>query len=295
MLSRRTFLAAALAPAAVTAVGKAFDPVVRPAGKPLLKLGLAAYSYRQRLDLAKPTMTLLDFIDLAATMPLDGVELTSYFFAETTAGYLKKLRERAAVKKLAISGVPVRSDFCLTDPAKLKAEVEHVKTWTDHAADLGAATVRIFAGNLPKGVTLESAQQRVVASIEECCKHAEKRGVLLALENHGGITATPGQLLALVKPVRSKAFGVNVDTGNFRTADPYADVAAIAPYGVVVQLKTEVSPAGKPAEEADLARLIGILRAANYHGYVVLEYEAKPDPALAVPKHIAALRKLIDA
>ena len=296
MPTRRDFLAGA-ALAGSVAVAHAIDPVVRPTGVPANKamtLSLAAYSFRQLLDLKKPAMTLFDFLDLAATLPLDAVELTSYYFAETTPAYLKRLRDHAAGKKLAISGVPVRSDFCLADPAKLRGEIAHVQAWTDRAADLGAATVRVFAGDLPKGDTLEATQARVVAALEECCAHAEKRGVLLALENHGGITATPAQLLALVKPVKSKALGVNVDTGNFKTADPYADVAAIAPYGVVVQVKTEVFPHGK-AEDADLAKVVGILRAANYHGAVVLEYEAKPDAKLAVPRHLAVLRKLLDA
>ena len=71
--------------------------------------------------------------------------------------------------------------------------------------------------------------------------------MLLALENHGGLTETPDDLLALVKAVKSKAFGVNVDTRNFKTKDPYADIARIVPYGVVCQVKTECfPPASRP-------------------------------------------------
>ena len=132
----------------------------------------------------------------------------------------------------------------------------------------------------------------MVAAIEECCEAAAKMGVKLSLENHGGITATPELLLALVTPVRSEFFGVNVDTGNFHTADPYADVAKIAPYGVNVQIKTEVSPGGK-TEEADLGRMLKILTDANYHGPVALEYEAKEEPKTAVPRYVKELRKLI--
>ncbi len=78
-LSRRQFLAASLLapPALRSGVAVAIDPVKRPSDKPELKLSLAAYSYRQFLDLKKPTMTLFEFIDLAAELPLDAVELTS--------------------------------------------------------------------------------------------------------------------------------------------------------------------------------------------------------------------------
>lgn len=288
--TRRQFLGTAAA--AVAAPALAIDPIKRPPGKPKLTLSLAAYSFRQELDLKKPRMTLFDFIDLASTLPLDAVELTSYYFAEETDAYLDKLKAHAAAKKLGISGVPVGNDFCQRDDAKRKADVERVKTWVRHAARLGAPTVRIFAGNQPKGDTLEQTQRRVVAAVEECCAVAERLGVMLALENHGGITATPEQLLALVRPVRSLALGVNIDTGNFHTADPYADVAKIAPYGVVCQVKTEVHPGGK-REPADLGRMVRILKDANYHGVVALEYEAKEDPRTAVPRHVRELRKLI--
>jgi len=290
-LSRRQFIAASAALAS-SGVATAIEPIKRPSDKPDLKLSLAAYSMRQFLDLKKGSMTLFDFIDFAAELPLDAVELTSYYWAETTDAYAEKLKAHAAKKKLAISGVPVGNNFCLKDEAKHKAQIQSVKDWTERAAKVGATSVRIFAGNLEKGDTLEEAQKRVVAAIEECCAVAEKHGVMLAMENHGGITATPEQLLALVKPVKSKALGVNIDTGNFRTADPYADIAKIAPYGVVAQVKTEVSPGGK-TQEADLAKVVKILKDANFHGYVALEYEAKEDPKTAVPKYVKELRKLI--
>jgi sugar phosphate isomerase/epimerase len=295
-VSRRDFLRTAAAVGAsgglLPATAFAIDPIKRPSDKPDLKLSLAAYSFRQALDLKKPTWTLFDFIDFAAELPLNAVELTSYYFAETSDAYLEKLKAHAAKKKLAISGVPVGNNFCLRDDNRRKAEIEKTKQWIGRAYKLGAQTVRIFAGNMEKGDTLEAAQKRVVTAIEECCAAADKVGVLLALENHGGITDTPEHLLELVKPIKSSALGVNIDTGNFRTPDPYADLAKIAPYGVVCQVKTEVSPGGKK-QDADLGRVVKILKDANFHGYVALEYEAAEDPKVAVPRHIKELRKLI--
>lgn len=46
-------------------------------------------------------------------------------------------------------------------------------------------------------------------------------------------------------------------------------------------------------QPADYERIIGILKAANYRGWLALEYEDKPDPKIAVPKHLDKLRKLI--
>ena len=136
---------------------------------------------------------------------------------------------------------------------------------------------------------------RAIEGIKASLPYAAERGVSLALENHGGITATVAQILALVQAVDAPNFGVNLDTGNFRTADPYADIARLAPYAINVQVKTELSREGKPKEEADLARIVKILRETRYSGYVVLEYEAADDPMSAVPRHVKTLRGLINA
>src|SRR6185436_18792056 len=140
--------------------------------------------------------------------------------------------------------------------------------------------------------TFAEAQKRVVDAMNECCEVAEKHKVHLALENHGGITDTAEHLLELVKPVKSPALGVNIDTGNFHTPDPYADIAKIAPYGVVAQVKTEVYP-GNKKQEADLGKVVKILKDANFHGYVALESEAAEDAKVAVPRYVKELRKWI--
>ena len=289
MLHRRRFFqstAALLGGAAI-----AIEPFDR--AKAELKLGLAAISYHKQLDLAKPTMTLFEFIDLAAEFPIEAVELTSYYWAETTAEYAKKLLAHSKKRKLPISGVPVRNEFTLTDDAKRKIEIAHVKKWIELAAIAEAKTVRVFAGNVAKGDKREKAIQRVVDAIEDCCKVAEKAGVLVALENHGGLTETPDDMIVIAKAVKSKAFGLNVDTGNFKTKEPYADIAKIVPYGVVCQVKSESFPAGKPSEEADMKKIVDILKTGKFQGYVILEFEAKEDPKTAVPRYLMELRKLI--
>ena len=160
------------------------------------------------------------------------------------------------------------------------------------SAMLGAKTMRIFAGNVRKGDNEADARKRCIEAMERACEYAGKHKLILALENHGGITGEREQMLALVKAVKSDWFGVNLDTGNFRTPDPYADLARLAPYAVVVQLKTEIAPGGR-TQAADLKRLTDILRKAGYQGFVALEYEAREDPKVAVPRHLAELKKLL--
>ncbi len=157
-----------------------------------------------------------------------------------------------------------------------------------------APVIRIFAGNVPRGSTEDQAVAWTIEGINAVLPQAAKKGVILALENHGGITATPRKILRIVRAIESPNFAVNLDTGNFRGADPYAEIAEIAPYAQNVQVKTEIERGGSRAkDEADLARILAILREVRYSGYVVLEYEGAEDPIAAIPRHIKALRKLI--
>jgi sugar phosphate isomerase/epimerase len=153
--------------------------------------------------------------------------------------------------------------------------------------------MRIFAGSVKKGDKEDDARKRCVDTIHKACDQAAKYKVYMALENHGGITGTAEQMLAIIKAVKHDWFGVNWDTGNFRTADPYGDLAKIVPYAVTVQIKTEIFPGGK-RQDADFKKLTDMLRKVNYQGYVALEYEAKEDPRTAVPRYIAALKKYMD-
>ena len=293
-MDRRSFLAAvAAAPLGAPLAPTAIDPIKRT-GPPHMKLSLAAYSFRDALSGAKKSMTLDDFVDLASGYDLDAIEPTSYYFPDPpTPAYCRSLRRHAFMQGLAISGTAVRNTFTHPPGPALDKEIDHVKRWIDLAAELHAPTIRIFAGDLQKGTSEADARRWCIDAIHRACEYAGTRGIILALENHGGIVSTPDQLLAIVTAVKSEWFGVNLDSGNFHGADPYADLARLAPYAVVVQVKVEMTIGKGPKQPADLARVIKLLKAINYRGYVALEHEAAEDPRATVPKYLKQLRALV--
>lgn len=301
-VSRRGFLRcltpAALALAAGPGLPRALavEPF-RRAGKPRLLLSLAAYSFRDsfnRADAAR-RLDMFQFVDFCADHGCLGAEVTSYYFPkDVDEAYLIRLRRHAFLRGIALSGTAVGNDFTQTAPDARAAEIAAVKQWIDRAAILGAPHIRVFAGP-GRGVSAAAAKRLCIEALEECGEYAGRKGVFLGLENHGGIVAEPDALLEIVRAVRSPWVGVNLDTGNFHTEDPYGDLAKCAPYAVNVQVKTEIAPRGQKKQPADLARLIDLLRAANYQGYVALEYEAAEDPWQAVPRFLGELRRLMAA
>ena len=159
---------------------------------------------------------------------------------------------------------------------------------------MGIPHIRVFAGNL-EGQSSEVAKKNCIGALEECCAYAGSRGVFLGIENHGGIVAEPAALLDIIKSVQSPWIGINLDTANFHTDDPYRDLALCPPYAVNVQLKTEVQAKGKKKEAADIKRIVQILRDTNYQGYLVLEYEAAEDPFKAVPRVLKELSEIVES
>jgi sugar phosphate isomerase/epimerase len=299
--TRRDFFQRGLLTAAAGAIGlgrpsaaRAIPPIgrTRPSH---FKLSIAAYSYRDLLTAKPPKMDLFAFADLAADMGLDAIEPTSYYFPiDVTTEYFHRLKQHAFLLGLDISSTAIGNNFCFPPGLKRDEQLALTRTWIDRAAELDAPVIRIFAGYVPKGETEEQAAAWAIEGIKESLPYAAQKGVTLALENHGGVTATSRQILKLIRAIDHPNFGVNLDTGNFHVEDPYAELAELAPYAVTVQVKTEIRRKGAQSNEpADLARLISMLRDAKYSGYVILEYEAAEDPLEAIPRHIKKLRELI--
>jgi sugar phosphate isomerase/epimerase len=147
---------------------------------------------------------------------------------------------------------------------------------------------------LPKGVTEDDGFKWATEALGRCVEMAERRGVILALENHWGLTRTVEGMTRILDAVKSPWFGALMDTGNF-LEDPYEKLSAIAPRTIFVQAKTYEGGGEFYTLELDYRRIARILADAKYSGYVSLEMEGKADPEVAVPKSLAMLREAFGA
>jgi sugar phosphate isomerase/epimerase len=246
MTTRRQFISTSLAALSASTL-PAIEPINR-AGKSRMQLGVAAYSFREYFqwmrgkenkpkDGHKP-WSILDFIDWCADNNVPGAEVTSYFFPpDVDEKFLLEVKRRAYLRGVQLAGTAVGNNFALPKGEKLSAEIADVKRWIDYSAIMNAPHIRVFAGPQPKGLTEEEAVANCQEAYQECLDYAATKGVFLGLENHGGIVAEPDNLIKMVKAANSPWAGINWDSGNLHTEDPYGDLAKIAPYAINVQLK----------------------------------------------------------
>ncbi len=308
MTSRRHFLSTSLGALGITtAASLSIEPIKRP-GSSRMMLGVAAYSFGRYFKWSRdkeqkpvegaPQWSIMDFVDWCGDHNVPGAEVTSYFFPpDVDDAFLLELRRRAYLRGVQLCGTAIGNTWTYNPGPQRDEQIAYSKKWIDHAATMGAPHIRVFAGNKQKDQTEEQAVANCQAAYDECLEYAAKKGVFLGLENHGGIVAEPDNLIKMVRAAKSPWAGINFDSGNFHTADPYADLAKIAPYAVNVQLKMDMSPAGAAKgqhEPADIKRIIQILRDANYQGWFVLEYERKDtDPFAEIPKILDEVRPLL--
>jgi sugar phosphate isomerase/epimerase len=322
-INRRDFLKgasmASVYAAAGVGAGSALalaDPQIKRIGGPKLKISLNAYSFSKMLNDykrdPKTGISLFDLLDFCAKNNFEAVDPTGYFFPGypselPTDAFINEFKRRAFELGLDISGTGVRNNFTLPDKEKRAADVQHIKQWVEVAAKMGAPVLRVFADTQMKGqswqtvapgFTREQVEDWIVENLKECAEQGKKYGVIIGVQNHGDFLQTSDNLLNLIKRVDSVWCGPIVDTGYFKSKDPYEDMAKVAPYAVNWQIKT--SPFGAESGiKTDLKRLIKIIRESGYRGYIPIEtlsVKGQPyDPFDLVPKFLAELREVLDA
>ena len=86
--------------------------------------------------------------------------------------------------------------------------------------------------DVANGFTREQVRDWIADDLRECTEHGKEHGVIIGVQNHGDFLRTSDDLIELVGLVDSPWCGAIVDTGYFRSADPYVDMKKAAPYAV---------------------------------------------------------------
>jgi sugar phosphate isomerase/epimerase len=293
-IARRAFLGGVVAAPLAVARPLAQNAPRTSVASRRLRLTCNLYSFNG--PLTSGAMRLEEAMDVCAELGFDAVDPTGYYFAEYPAAPanadIDRIKRHAFRLGLDIALTGVRNDFTVEDRARVEQEIALVTRWLGVAARLGAPALRIFAG----GSTTESAPpdalDRVVGCIERVLPEAERQGVLLVLQHHDDAPKTADAVLQIRRRIASDWFGLDVDIGSLRTADPYEETARLAPYAYAWQVK-EIVYRRQREENIDPREMARIIRESGFSGYVALEALGDGDPREKLRRMYDAFRPLL--
>lgn len=249
-------------------------------------------------------------IENAARIGFDGVEILHQQMENETIPYMNKLKRMAFERGLALPFLSIHQNFVQPDKAKRQEHIQHTIDCMNLATQMGIPAIRMNTGSwgtkraddyfqtgkmdpLP-GYTDRDGVNMVIDSMGECLIEAEKRGLILCLENHWGLSSNIDYLEDIYKALASSpSMGLNLDTGNF-VGDPYSQLERLMPYADIIQAKTYHGGGQIYDLDLDYNRIAKIMRDANFTGYVSLEMEGKENGETAVPKSYELLRKAFE-
>ncbi|MFC2125199.1 sugar phosphate isomerase/epimerase family protein [Bacteroidota bacterium] len=117
-------------------------------------------------------------------------------------------------------------------------------------------------------------------------------GVVIGIQNHDDFIKTADQAIEIIERINSDWCQLILDTGSYRTGDPYKEIAKSIPYTVNWQVKVNLYVNGVE-EKADFPRLIRIIKESGYRGYIPLETLGEGDPTEKVDRFFKEIRKLL--
>lgn len=167
------------------------------------------------------TMTLFEWIELAATLGVDGLEFYSGFLRDDRA-FLDHVKDAVKSHGLAMPMLCCSPDFTQPDPALLNAEVEREKRMIELTAFFGGRYCRVLSGQRRPGLDRKDGVAQVVRVIRSLLPFAEQNGVVLTMENHykdnyweyPEFAQKMDVFIEVVDQIDSPWFGVNFDPSN---------------------------------------------------------------------------------
>ena len=291
--NRREFLRnASLAVGALGAAAATGCQSLGGGGKPLYDISLAQWSLHKTLFAKK-----LDALDFAKAtreeFGIDAIEYVNQFFKDKAndEAYLGQLKSRAAdhgVKSLLIM-VDGEGSLGHGDTAERNKAVQNHHKWANAAQFLGCHSIRVNAATTGNG-SFEEKQKLAADGLRSLSEYGAKLGLNVIVENHGGLSSNGAWLAGVMKIVDLPNCGTLPDFGNFHIGDGkwydrYLGVAELMPFAKAVSAKSHEFDDKGDEVRTDYRRMMNIVLAGGYRGYVGIEYEgSKVDAYTGIKK-----------
>lgn len=296
MQTRREFLMRmGLGTLGLSALGQYALAEEMAAKKLFFKISLAEWSLHKTL-FAKE-MTNMQFPEVASkTFGIQAVEYVNQFFKDKAQDktYLQELLQRS--KDLDVTNVLIMIDGegnlgATNDQERLQAVENHYK-WVEAAKFLGCHSIRVNAAG--KG-TAEEVKSAAVDGLGKLSEFAAKMKMNVLVENHGSYSSDGKWLSDVMRKVNRKNCGTLPDFGNFYEYDRYQGVQDLLPFAKGVSAKSNVFDEQGNEAKIDYTRMLKMVKAAGYRGYIGIEYEGSKLPEAEGIKATKALLERVGA
>lgn len=264
------------------------------------KICISSWSFRQEIPHIQGKygpyrIELTDFPRICLEeFGVDAVELCYQHFRSIEWDYIYQVRESLRNLGVTLANIPVDLGSAdEPDPEKRKHDFEMIRRWFFVAKYLGSPSIRVNSG---RGED-EASLKRAIEGYRELVKTAEETGVKLLIENHGGISSNPANIVRIIREVGSDYLGTCPDFGNFPEEIRYEALEKIAKYAVIVHAKTydfnERGETVKGGVTIDFRRCLEIFKRQGFDGYYSVEYEGKGQHREGVKKSLALLKRYL--
>lgn len=168
------------------------------------------------------SMSLREWIELAATLGVDGLEFYSGFLDLRDPADWSATRRLVQQHDLCVPMLCCSPDFTHPDADFRAQQVALEKQWIDMTAAFGGQYCRVLSGQRRPEVSRIDGLQYAAECIEACLPHAEAAGVTLTIENHykdnywkyPEFAQRADVFCDLIAMIDSPHFGVNYDPSN---------------------------------------------------------------------------------
>lgn len=168
------------------------------------------------------TMQLTEWIDLAARLPVDGLEWYAGFLEMQDPANWPRFRKAVAAKGMSIPMMCCSPDFTHPEAAFREQEIGKQKFWIDMTHALGGSYCRVLSGQRRPELSIDEGLDHAAACIEACLPYAAARGITLVIENHykddfwtyPEFAQRQEVFCRLVNRIEHPGFGVNYDPSN---------------------------------------------------------------------------------
>ena len=222
----------------------------------------------------------LEWITNARTRyDLGAVEFVNSFFKDKARdeAYLDQMKQRAADADVRMLLIMIDEEGSLAhqDDGHRSSAIENHKRWIEAAGHLGCHSIRVNAAG---GGDAQEMMQRAADSLVQLADHGDPYGVSVIVENHGGRSSNGAWLAGVMRTADDPRVGTLPDFGNFDLGggeqyDRYLGVTELMPFAKAVSAKSHDFDEAGDEVNTDFRRMLGIVKAAGYRGYIGIEFE----------------------